>query len=96
MFDLVIIIIFIFVIYKKSNKDAVKKKVKRDKIKVLIDNNDWLSQQLEEERKSYAKLKSTFGCERINLHKNNCDADLLASEHRSVCDASGVDNGISK
>lgn len=45
--------------------------------------HDWLAQQRAEERRSYSRIKYMF-------------EEDLAAEHRKVCTASDIDNGLSK
>ena len=64
--------------------------------KTLRDNigNDWLSEQLNEERKAFRRTSDMFDLK--EHHANSCDAQLLKEFHRFICDANGIDDGIAK
>lgn len=78
---------------KESYIDKISPLVNRTPAdSVLRDDkkNDWLSKQLEEERRAYRRTSELFNTDLASEHSQNCDARELALEHRTDCDAKSV------
>ena len=54
-------------------------------------NNDWLANQLKEEKALEGKLSAMYYLKKN--HEANCDAKKIRDVHRRNCDAEGIDRG---
>jgi hypothetical protein len=81
---------------RPARKTAVYKKDKKAQIDNALEDrhNDWLAQQLREER-----MASSFVNEMFQLkteHQSNCDSSYVKNSHQRQCDANGIDTGSYK